>query len=304
MLEVKNLKKSYGDIEALKGISFSVEKGIIFGLLGPNGAGKTTTFNIISTLFEPDEGSLFYDGNNIFENKSWWREKIGYVPQELAIYDDLTGYENVMLMASLYGLSKKEVKDKCVEFFEKIGLKERMGEKVKHYSGGMKKRLNLIMGLIHDPEVILLDEPTAGIDVQTKIKIYQFIDELIKEGKTILYTTHMLKEAEDIFHIVGIIDEGILKALGSVEYLVEKFAPENVVELSIKNGKDNREFLNGIGDLSEDFSKLTVKVNNQNEIPSLIEKLLSEKIFIGSISIKKASLETVFLNLTGKELRD
>ncbi len=304
MLEVKSLEKSYGEVKALKGVSFKVENGIIFGLLGPNGAGKTTTFKIVSTLLNPDNGEVFWEGKNIFENKKWWKKKMGYVPQELAIYNELTGLENCILMAELYGLRGREAKRKSVFFLERIGLKDKINHKVKTYSGGMKRRLNLIMGLIHNPEVILLDEPTAGIDVQTKIKIYHFINELKKEGKTILYTTHMLKEAEELFDIVGIIDNGVIKAIGSVDKLIEEYAPSVLLELRLKNTENHIDFLSSLGEFNSEAGFLKLNVPSQSDIAGIIEKLNSKGIIIENMVIKGASLETVFLNLTGRELRD
>ena len=304
MLEVNQLQKSYGEVKALKGVSFSVEKGVIFGLLGPNGAGKTTTFRILSTLLKPDGGEVFWEGKDIFTNRKWWKKVIGYVPQELALYEELSGLENTLLMAELYGLKGKEAKERCIYLLERIGLKERMKDKAKNYSGGMKRRLNLILGIVHNPEVILLDEPTAGIDVQTKIKIYDFIKELVKEGKTILYTTHMLKEAEELFDIVGIIDEGNLKAIGKVEYLVSKYAPSVLLELRLKNFEGKEGELNKLGNFMVEEKLLKLEIPSQREIATIVEKLNSMGIVIENMLIKGASLETVFLNLTGKELRD
>ena len=304
MLEVNQLQKSYGEVKALKGVSFSVEKGVIFGLLGPNGAGKTTTFRILSTLLKPDGGEVFWEGRDIFTNRKWWKRVIGYVPQELALYEELSGLENTLLMAELYGLKGKEAKDRCFYLLERIGLKERMKDKAKNYSGGMKRRLNLIMGIVHNPEVILLDEPTAGIDVQTKIKIYDFIKELVKEEKTILYTTHMLKEAEELFDIVGIIDEGNLKAIGKVEDLVSKYAPSVLLELRLKNFEGKESELNKLGNFMLEEKLLKLEIPSQREIANIVEKLNSLGIVIENMLIKGASLETVFLNLTGKELRD
>ena len=304
MLEVKELQKSYGEVKALKGVSFSVEKGVIFGLLGPNGAGKTTTFRILSTLLKPDGGEVFWEGKDIFTNRKWWKRVIGYVPQELALYDELSGLENTLLMTELYGLKGEEAKDRCIYLLERMGLKERMKDKAKNYSGGMKRRLNLIMGIVHNPEVILLDEPTAGIDVQTKIKIYDFIKELVKEGKTVLYTTHMLKEAEELFDIVGIIDEGNLKAIGKVEDLVSKYAPSVLLELRLKNFEGKESELNKLGNFMVEEKLLKLEIPSQREIANIVEKLNSLGIVIENMLIKGASLETVFLNLTGKELRD
>ncbi|BBB31719.1 antibiotic transport system ATP-binding protein [Thermotomaculum hydrothermale] len=304
MLEVKELKKSYGSVQALKGVSFKVNKEVIFGLLGPNGAGKTTTFKIISTLLNPDSGEVYWNGMGIFENKKKWKKIMGYVPQELALYDELTGLENMILMAELYGLKGKDAKDRSLFLLEKIGLKEKMNFKAKTYSGGMKRRLNLIMGIVHNPEIILLDEPTAGIDVQTKIKIYEFIRELVNEGKTILYTTHMLKEAEELFDVVGIIDEGNLKAIGKVDDLISKYAPNVILELRLRGDDKSLSEIEGLGEFDSEKNLLKLEIPSQKDIAKVVENLNSKRIVIESMVIKGASLETVFLKLTGKELRD
>ena len=304
MLEVKNLKKSFGKIEALKGVSFSVKKGEIFGLLGPNGAGKTTAFKIIATLLKPDYGEILWQGKDILSHKKEWRKALGYIPQEIAIYEDLTGLENLMLFAGLYGLNREDAKKRCNYLLEKIGLLEKKDIKVKTYSGGMKRRLNLIMGIVHNPEVILLDEPTQGIDVQTKIKIYEFIEELVNDGKTILYTTHLLKEAEELFDTVAIIDEGILRATGSVNQLISEYAPSVLLELRLKSTEGKENELKKLGDFIPEEGFLKLEIPHQKEIGGIIERLNSLNVVIENMVIKGASLETVFLNLTGKELRD
>ncbi len=302
MLEVKNLKKSYGDIKALNGISFLVEEGQVFGLLGPNGAGKTTTFNLIATLLKPDTGNILWEGKSIFENKTAWRKSMGFVPQHLAVYKELTAFENIMLMASLYGLKGKEAKERCIYLLEKIGLKERMNDKVNSFSGGMVRRLNLVMGLVHNPDIILLDEPTAGIDVQTKHKIYEFIRELTSKRKTVLYTTHLLKEAEELFDTVAIIDEGEIKAIGKVEDLVSKHAPSIILELTLSDFDGKEISISDLGQVKDNVLK--TEIDSREKIAPVIEELISRGIEVKSIKIKGASLETVFLNLTGKELRD
>ena len=304
MLEVKNLKKSFGKIEALKGVSFSVKKGEIFGLLGPNGAGKTTAFKIIATLLRSDYGEILWQGKDILSNTKEWRKALGYIPQEIAIYEELTGLENLMLFAGLYGLNREDAKKRSNYLFEKIGLLEKKDKKVKTYSGGMKRRLNLIMGIVHNPEVILLDEPTQGIDVQTKIKIYEFIEELVNDGKTILYTTHLLKEAEELFDTVAIIDEGSLKATGSVNQLISEYAPSVLLELRLKNTEGKESELKKLGNFIPEDRFLKLEIPHQKEIGGVIERLNLMNMVIENMVIKGASLETVFLNLTGKELRD
>ena len=198
MLKVENLYKNFGNIAAVDGISFEVKRGEVFGLLGPNGAGKSTTISIISTLLPPTEGEIFFEGESIFKNSKNLRQKLGIVPQDIALYPTLTGYENLRFWGNLYGLKGAELKERINEVADIIGLNERLKDKVKKYSGGMKRRLNIGAALLHKPDLLIMDEPTVGIDPQSRSHILDTVLKLSAQGMTIIYTTHYMEEAEEL----------------------------------------------------------------------------------------------------------
>lgn len=309
MLEVKRLSKSFnGLIKAVKEISFKVEKGEIFGLLGPNGAGKTTTVSMIATLMKPDSGSILYDGKDVYRNLRWWRKKIGVVPQETTFYEVLSAEENLLLWAGLYGLDHKRAKKRAWQLLEALGLASRGKDKVAKYSGGMKRRLNLAIGLIHEPEFLLLDEPTVGIDVQTKIYIREFLKELASSGVSMIYTTHQLEEAEQLCDKIAIMDEGKILAQGSLEELLSLLEEKETViikgDFSSQNLPSEIANLQNVKTISFSEEKLIVEVESENLLPLIMEKLLSRGIKVDSVEVKRANLENLFIKLTGKELRD
>jgi len=196
LLDVKDLKKSFKKVEAVKGISFQVEKGEILGLLGPNGAGKSTTISMISTLIRPDGGSIVYDGQDIGSAPKAIQKNLGYVPQEIALYPMLSGRENMYFWGRAYGLKGKELKDRVEDVSEIIGIKDRLKDRVKTYSGGMKRRLNIGVALLHSPDLIIMDEPTVGIDPQSRNHILDTVLELNRRGMTVIYTSHYMEEVE------------------------------------------------------------------------------------------------------------
>jgi ABC-2 type transport system ATP-binding protein len=307
MLKIKNIKKSYGDINALKGISFEVKKGEIFGLLGPNGAGKTTAISILTSLLDSDSGEAYYEDKNIFNNIPWWRKKIGVVPQEIAFYEELTARENLTLWGTLYGMNSKEAKDRASYLLKLMGLESKEKAKVSEFSGGMKRRLNIAIGIVHKPEVLFLDEPTVGIDVQARVNIREILKKFINEDMTIIYTTHQLEEAEELCDRIAIMDEGEIKAQGTLKELISQLGEETEVEFTgsfsedkIKNVFDNK----GIKLLK--FSKETILIDVEKEdiIPELVELLMKNNVIINTMDIKRPNLETLFLKLTGKELRE
>ena len=308
MLEIRNLKKSYNEIKALKGISFEVKKGEIFGLLGPNGAGKTTAISVLTTLIEPDSGNAYYQGKSIFNNISWWRRKIGVVPQEIAFYEELTARENLVLWANLYNIRGKEANNRADYLLELMGLDLRKNSKVSEYSGGMKRRLNIAIGIVHKPEVLFLDEPTVGIDVQAKVNIRELLKSFVNNDLAIIYTTHQLEEAEELCNKIAIMDEGEIKAQGSLRELISLINEEINVEFK---GKFNDKVLKS--DLLNDFNSKVIKlshdslilnVDNEEIIPKIVEKLMKSNNKIDLMDIKRPNLETLFLKLTGKELRE
>ncbi|HNZ83517.1 MAG TPA: ABC transporter ATP-binding protein, partial [Sedimentibacter sp.] len=221
MLKVENLYKNFGNIRAVDGISFEVERGEVFGLLGPNGAGKSTTISIISTLLPPTKGEILFEGESIFKNSKNLRQKLGIVPQDVALYPTLTGYENLRFWGNLYGLKGADLKKRINEVAEIIGLNGRLKDKVDKYSGGMKRRLNIGAALLHEPELLIMDEPTVGIDPQSRSHILDTVLKLNAQGMTIIYTTHYMEEAEELCSRICIMDEGKIIASGTKQELVE-----------------------------------------------------------------------------------
>ncbi|MGB9959911.1 MAG: ABC transporter ATP-binding protein [Candidatus Bathyarchaeales archaeon] len=241
---VENVVKRFEDVVALDGVSFKVDKGELFGLLGPNGAGKTTTVNILCGLLKPTSGFVMVGGYDAQRETEKVKGLIGVCPQETAIYPYLTGAENVELFGNLYALDKKTLKARRDMLIEKLGLAQDAKRRVEKYSGGMKRRLSLILALIHDPQIIFLDEPTVGMDPQSRRAVWDFMEELKKEGKTIFLTTHYMEEAEALCDRVGIIDHGKLIALDSPKELISKNEVKNLEEVFIKfTGRKIREEL-------------------------------------------------------------
>ena len=245
ILEISGLSKTYrGSKEpAIRNITLNIRKGEVFGLLGPNGAGKTTTISILCGLFAPNHGEAYIDGLSVKQDKEQIKHIIGIVPQEIALYPTLTARENLFFIGRMYGLKGKELKTRVDEYLRLLGLEEHAGKKVAKFSGGMKRRINLIAGLLHRPKVLILDEPTVGVDVQSRNLIIQYLYELNKTGTTIIYTSHYLQEAECLCSRVGFIDNGEVIALGTPRELVEKTTDcKNLEDVFLKlTGKDLRD---------------------------------------------------------------
>lgn len=220
MLRVENLYKEFGNVKAVEGISFEVKKGQVFGLLGPNGAGKSTTISIISTLIKPTHGDVLFEGTSILNNPNLIRQKLGVVPQDIALYPTLTGYENLSFWGSIYGLKGSELKKRISDVCDIIGLNGRIKDKVEKYSGGMKRRLNIGAALLHMPELLIMDEPTVGIDPQSRNHILDTVLELNKQGITIIYTSHYMEEVEYLCNELCIMDEGKIIASGTQQEMV------------------------------------------------------------------------------------
>ena len=221
LLSVNNLVKNYGTFCAVKDISFEIEEGEIFSLLGPNGAGKTTTISMLSTLYRPTSGDATICGFSISKEPMAVKKCIGVVPQDLALYEDLTAIENLNFWGQMYGLSGKNLRSRVDEVLEKTGLVDKAKQKVKTYSGGMKRRINIGVGLLHQPRLLFMDEPTVGIDPQSRRAILDTVKELNQNGMTVLYTTHYMEEAQELSNRVGIIDHGELIALGTQDELTK-----------------------------------------------------------------------------------
>ncbi|MCI4433937.1 MAG: ATP-binding cassette domain-containing protein [Thermoplasmata archaeon] len=307
MIEAKKLVKIYnGNIKAVDGIDLSIEKGEIYGFLGPNGAGKTTTVKMLTTLLKPTSGYASINGLDVVKEQEKVRKIIGLVPQDLSVDDDLKGIENLELQASFYGIGKEEARKKAKELLELVDLYHARDRYVSTYSGGMRKRLDLVSGLIHEPEVLFLDEPTLGLDVQTRTKMWEYIENLRKNlGITIFITTHYLEEADRLCDRIGIIDKGRIMVEGRPEELKNSVGFDLIYILSERPEEIKKYLDNAINiEILEDGTIRFSVHNSEEYIPLLLQKIYQAGIKIKRLSIQKPSLDTVFLKYTGREMRE
>ncbi|MEE9500687.1 MAG: ABC transporter ATP-binding protein [Candidatus Aminicenantaceae bacterium] len=308
MLHIQHLSKTFDTIKAVDDISFEVAEGEIFGFLGPNGAGKTTTISMIAGLLKPDSGKIRINSLDLDGDLKKIKRLMGVVPQEMAFYEELTAKENLLFWGKLQGVRKKKLEERVQYYLEKTGLLGRENEALKKYSGGMKRRINLIIGLIHEPKLLLLDEPTAGIDIQTKLNIYEIIKEASSKGTTILYTTHNLQEAEELCHRIAILDLGKILAMGTLNELVQIVGEKDIVIVSGKFSIDQaRTIISSFQHatvLSIEEGKIVFSLEASKNISTVLEEFFKKGITIDDVSIKQPNLESVFLKLTGKELRE
>ena len=309
IMTVRNLKKSFKENNVLKGINFEVHQGEILCILGPNGAGKSTTINILTAALGSDEGSIYFKDTPISKVLRSYKQSIGIVPQEIALYEELSAERNLSFFASLYGLYGNKLKEAVEEALEFAGLKERRMDKVKTFSGGMKRRLNIACAIAHHPELVIMDEPTVGIDPQSRNHILSSIKELQAQGMTVIYTTHYMEEVEAISSRIIIMDHGAVIGEGTKESLKEDF--ENVKRYTIEveeNGKTGHdEFFTIEGVKNVKIEGNTIEITSLKGVENLdrIISLLSDRgEKIRNISSEAASLEMVFLKLTGRKLRD
>jgi ABC-2 type transport system ATP-binding protein len=310
LLEVKELSKSYGNIKAVGGISFEIQKGEIFGLLGPNGAGKTTTISMLSCLLKPDSGDAFVDGYSILKDSMEVKKRIGVVPQDVSLYPTLSAQENLVFFGEMYGLTGSKLREKVDEVLEVVGLKDRRKEAINKYSGGMKRRINIAVGLLPSPKLLILDEPTVGVDPQSRTNILETLKELNKKGLTILYTSHYMEEVEFLCHRIAIMDLGKIIAIGSLNELRLLVGERDLLRISTANeiSKDLVKTVKKIPDVSEarvlDESIEILTLHGRKLLPQIIEIFADTGVKIKSVEVKEPNLESVFLHLTGKELRD
>ena len=311
ILEAKDLVKNYGEFQAVKGISFDIREGEIFSLLGPNGAGKTTTIAMLSTLFKPTSGDAIIDGHSITKDAMAVKQVIGVVPQELALYEDLSARENLVFWGQMYGLSGRKLNDRVEEVLKQIDLVERAKNKVKTYSGGMKRRVNIGVGLLHKPRLLFMDEPTVGIDPQSRRAILDTVKDLNQQGMTVLYTTHYMEEAAELSNRVGIIDHGELIALGTQEELTRKVGEMDTLILHISENEDSKTLaalLKGLDCVLDatatDHQVSVITPQAEDILAPVVSKANESGIKIRSIDIREPNLEAVFLHLTGRALRD
>lgn len=310
ILEVKKLSKTYKNgRKALDNLNFYVTKGEILGFLGPNGAGKSTTINILSTLLQSDEGKIIYFNEENLSTKDI-KKQLGIVPQELAIYEDISASQNVKFFASLYGVKKSEINEKVENALKKVGLEDRKDDKPSTFSGGMKRRLNIACAIAHSPKLIIFDEPTVGIDPQSRNHILNSIKKLRDEGATIIYTTHYMEEVQQICDRVIIMDGGVVLLNGSLDDILEYYSNSNYQvrvdkPLSLAVLDEIRELTNVKGLTQKDEFELIFSMYEESmPINSVLEVLIKSNLNITGITMIKKNLEDVFLLLTGKNLRD
>lgn len=308
ILSAKNLTKNFGSHVAVDGLNISIQQGCFYSLLGPNGAGKSTTIHLLSTLLPADSGEIIIDGKKVGIENENIKSILGIVPQEISLYEELTAYENLQFWGKMYGVEKSILSERIHQQLQDFGLLDRKNDKIKTYSGGMKRRINIAAALLHQPKIVFMDEPTVGIDPQSRNNIYDSLQRMKNEGITILYTTHYMEEAERFSDKVGIIADGKIIAEGTVDELKKhsKIREEIEIHVSVLNENEKKS-------LSEKYSKSVSFENNcirietdnvKTDLMAVLNFCTSLSLEIEQVEIQKANLEKVFLSLTGKTLRD
>jgi ABC-2 type transport system ATP-binding protein len=308
-IQAIGLRKQFGGTQAVRDGTFTISPGEIFSLLGPNGAGKTTTIAMLSGLLRPDSGEAFLMGHSVQREPARARSMLGVVPQEVALYMDLSAQENLVFWGKMYGLRGKPLARRVDEVLEMTGLTERRKERVGAYSGGMKRRVNIGVALLHKPPVVFMDEPTVGIDPQSRRHILDEVKELNRQGMTILYTTHYMEEAQELSHRIAIMDQGVLVATGTHEELVRLVGEKSRIELTLNADSprtvDSWKAIPGVTGVAAEDGHITVHVADSNSVlPLLFEAAGRQGVRITAVEIREPNLESVFLHLTGRALRD
>ncbi|MBP8303328.1 MAG: ATP-binding cassette domain-containing protein [Phycisphaerae bacterium] len=308
LLKVQGLFKAYGPIRAVDSVGFEVHAGEIYGLLGPNGAGKTTCISMIAGLIRPDAGEVLVAGSAFWSDPQRAKRIMGVVPQEVAVYEELTGRENLEFWGRLAGLSVKEARSRATELLDALALTDRSKDPVKTYSGGMKRRVNLGCALLHRPQLLLLDEPTVGIDPQARLKILEFVRGLQASGTAILYTTHYLEEAETLCDRIGILDHGRLLAEGTLKDLRDRLGGDMlfVLEADFKDASPDAwpGFLQRFRVIQKADRQLVVAAIGTRDPSDCLRDLLDLPLRLENVTLKRPSLNDVFLQLTGRDLRE
>ena len=310
MLEVSGLHKRYGDLVAVQDVSFTARPGEMIGLLGPNGAGKTTTVSMIAGLLEPDRGEVRIEGGVVRTETDPVKRRMGLVPQDLALHDELSAHENLVLFGSLYSIRGAALRRAMDEAFAITGLTDRASDKVATFSGGMKRRLNLAAALLHSPSILLLDEPTVGVDPQSRNAIFANLEEFKRQGKTLVYTTHYMEEAERLCDRINIVDHGQVIANGTLAEVRRLVPASNVLEIQIDNPGSDSWFgalrsLPGVADASLEGPLLRVTLGDLlQHAPDILTWLRDHGYRCSHIASQRADLETVFLTLTGRSVRN
>jgi ABC-2 type transport system ATP-binding protein len=331
VVRVTDLVKRFGDNAAVDGVSFDIAEGEIFGLLGPNGAGKTTAISVISCLLTPTSGEVFVDGHSVISEPGKVKCALGVVPQDIALYPTLTALENLKFWGRMYGLSGRLLEERVAEALELADLAERAKEPIEKYSGGMKRRINIAAGIMHHPKVLIMDEPTVGIDPQSRNHILETVKQLNASGMTVLYTSHYMEEVEYLCDRVGIVDRGKLIAMGTIDELRRLVGDENVISVRVSElpagaldalralpGVDSASSAGEAGDQTEAAEAAegaegspetgaTIDVLSRDAgavIASVVATLADLHAHVTSIDVREPNLESVFLHFTGKSLRD
>ncbi len=305
MISIKNVTKKFPSVTALDNISIDIKEKDFFGLLGPNGAGKSTLMSLLIGYQDADEGDLVIANEKITLGNLEARKNIGLVPQSIALYDDISALENLEIFGSFYGIKKNLLRAIIAENLNRVGLYDRRKDKVKEFSGGMKRRLNIAASLLHNPQILLCDEPTVGVDPQSRNAIFDYLEKLNEEGKTIVYTTHYMEEAERLCNRIAIIDHGKIIAAGSLDELLLLLPYEQTILISKNHLTEHKKDLFGkFGTLMNDQEKYELKPNDRLKLSEFFKTMEDNGIGYNFIDVHKPSLEALFLHLTGRRLRD
>ncbi|MEH7344718.1 ABC transporter ATP-binding protein [Bacillus sp. JJ1532] len=310
MLALTNIKKSFGQHEVVKGITLSIEKGEAFGLLGPNGAGKSTTISMICGLVPYQDGDILVDGVSVKKDPQFIKNKIGVVPQDIALYPTMSAIDNLIFWGQMYDLKRKEAKNRAKEVLEIVGLSDRGKDKIETFSGGMKRRINIGAALMHKPELLIMDEPTVGIDPQSRNHILETVKSLNEQGMTIIYTSHYMEEVEFLCKRIAIIDHGQLIASGSKKELTNRLSGGKVLHLVVDQAKPaflmQLNSMDGVENVTvQQETEIDIFLQNHKELLADIVLLSNQSgVKLQQIQLQEPNLETLFLQLTGRSLRD
>ena len=309
ILTALNLHKAYGPIQAVRGVDLHIQRGEIFGLLGPNGAGKTTLLHMLTGLIPPDQGEILFNGHLFTPEAMSLKATIGLVPQELALYPTLSAWDNLIFFGRIYGLRGRTLRHRVEAVLDLVSLRDRARDPIQTYSGGMKRRINIAAGLLHQPDILFLDEPTVGVDPQSRNAIFEAVEALNREGLTILYTTHYMEEAQRLCHRVAIMDEGRIIALDTPRRLIQEMG-EGFIRVGVPADQQQAFVqhitpLMGVHEVMQQDGHLLVHLEEPlRTLPAIFQIATTHRIPITTLQILEPDLETVFLQLTGKALRE
>ena len=305
MISIKNVTKKFPSVTALNDVSLEIKDKEFFGLLGPNGAGKSTLMNLMIGYIGADAGDIYIDEEKISQHNLAVRKQIGFVPQSIALYDDATAFENLEIFGSLFGIRKNLLRAVIAENLNRVQLYERRKDKVKNFSGGMKRRLNIAASLLHNPKVLLCDEPTVGVDPQSRNAIFDYLVKLNEEGKTIIYTTHYMEEAERLCSRIAIIDSGKIISSGTLDELLQLLPYEQTILINKNKTTGSKlELFKSFGKLLNEQEKYELKPFDHLKLSDFFKAMEEHGIDYNSIDLHKPTLEALFLHLTGRRLRD